>query len=105
MPDSCIFCKIVAKEIPSKTEYQDEFCVAFHDINPRAATHILVIPTKHLSTLKDMTAEDEVMMGRVFKTARDVAEKLGLEDYKLLMSVGKKAGQEVFHVHLHVMSV
>lgn len=79
--------------------------MAFHDIHPRAATHILVIPTKHLSTLKDMTSEDEAMMGRVWKVARDIAEKLGLQDYKLMMSVGKKAGQEVLHAHLHVMSV
>lgn len=105
MVDSCVFCKIIAGELPAKVEYKDEFCMAFHDINPRASTHVLVIPIKHLATLKDMTSEDEVTMGKVFKTARDVAEKLGLRDYRLLMSVGKKAGQEVFHAHLHIMSV
>ncbi len=101
----CIFCKIVAKEIPSKLEYEDDLCIAFHDINPRARVHLLVIPKKHISTLKDMQNLDEPAFGRMMMTARDLAKKFNLEDYKLMMSVGKNAGQEVFHVHLHLLSV
>ena len=85
-------------------EYEDEFCVAFHDINPRASKHLLIIPKKHIATLNDMEDADEVVMGRMVKAARDTAKKLGMHSYKLLMSVGKEAGQEVFHLHLHVMS-
>jgi len=104
MADKCIFCRIVAKEVPSKIEYEDDQCIAFHDINPRAKTHLLVIPKKHIPTLKDMTDDDEALMGRLFKVARDIAKKFNLSDYRLLMSVGKEAGQVVWHVHLHVMS-
>ncbi len=105
MPNDCIFCKIVAKEIPSKTVYEDELCLAFHDINPRARVHLLVIPKTHIPTLKEMQDTDEPTLGRMMKAARDIAKQFELTDYKLLMSVGKKAGQEVFHIHLHVMSV
>lgn len=105
MGDKCIFCKIIDKEVPSKIEFEDDKCFAFHDINPRAKTHLLVIPKKHIPTLKDMANEDEPIMGRMFSVARDMAKKFNLEDYRLLMSVGRKAGQEVFHIHLHVMSV
>ncbi len=102
--NSCVFCRIVAKKLPGKIEYEDDLTLAFHDINPRAKVHILVIPKKHLPTLKDTQSSDEPTMGRLFKVARDLAEKFGLEHYKLLMSVGREAGQEVFHIHLHLMS-
>ncbi len=105
MADQCIFCKIISKEIPSKLEHEDDLCVAFHDIHPRARVHLLVIPKKHMETLKDMEIADEKTLGRMMKVASDLAKKFNLEDYKLLMSVGKKAGQEIFHAHLHVMSV
>ena len=104
MNDTCIFCRIASHELPCKSEYEDDVCLAFHDIHPRAKTHVLVIPKKHIPTLKEMEDTDEPAMGRLVKVARDVAKKLGLEHYKLLMSVGKEAGQEVFHLHLHVMS-
>ena len=102
-PD-CIFCKIVAKEIPSKLEYEDDLCIAFHDINPRAKTHLLVIPKKHISTLNDIETTDEPTLGRLMKVAKDLAQKFNMPSYRLLMSVGKEAGQEVLHMHLHVMS-
>lgn len=86
-------------------EYQDELCTVFHDINPRAKIHLLVVPNKHVATVNDMETADEPAFGRMLKVARDTAQKLGLNAYKLLISVGKEAGQEVFHVHLHVMSV
>jgi histidine triad (HIT) family protein len=104
MDNNCVFCKIVAKEIPSKMEFEDDLCVSFHDINPRARVHLLVIPKKHIPTLNDMEDGDEKIMGRLIKVARDVARKNNLKSYKLLVSVGKEAGQEVPHLHLHVMS-
>lgn len=102
-PD-CIFCKIVAKEIPTKLEYEDELCISFHDINPRAKVHLLVVSTKHIGTLNDMEPADEKILGRMMKVAKDMAQKFNMPSYRLLMSVGKEAGQEVFHIHLHVMS-
>lgn len=100
----CIFCKIIAKEFSSKMEYEDQLCVAFHDINPRAKVHLLVVPKKHIATINEMEDLDEATMGRMIKVARDMAKKFGVNSYKLLISVGKEAGQEVFHVHLHMMS-
>jgi histidine triad (HIT) family protein len=104
MNEDCIFCKIANKEIPAKIEYEDDFCISFHDINPRAAVHLLVIPKKHIPTLKDLEPEDEKIAGKLIMAAQKVAKKLNLESYKQLKSVGKAAGQEVFHIHLHVMS-
>ena len=105
MPNDCVFCKIVAKEIPSKIVYEDELCLAFHDINPRARVHLLVIPKTHIPTLKEMHDSDELTLGRMMKTSRDIAKQFELTDYKVQMSVGKNAGQEVFHIHLHITSV
>ncbi len=101
----CIFCQIIAKTIPAKTEYEDDLCLAFHDINPRARIHLLIIPKKHHDTIKQIEASDEPAYGRIMKVARDLAAKFQLEDYKLQISVGKKAGQEIFHVHMHLLSV
>lgn len=104
MNPDCIFCKIVAKQIPSKMEHEDDLCLAFHDINPRAKTHLLIIPKRHFDTVKEMADSDELAMGRMFIVARDLGKKFNLENYKLQISVGKEAGQEIFHVHLHLMS-
>lgn len=104
MEKDCIFCKIVAKEIPSRLEYEDELCMSFHDIHPRAKTHLLIIPKRHFATMKDMEATDEPTLGRMMKVASDLGKKFNLGAYRLLISVGKEAGQEIFHVHLHVMS-
>ena len=104
MADQCLFCKIINKELDSKIEYEDDLCLSFHDINPRAKTHLIVIPKKHIPTVKDMEDSDEPIFGRMMRVARDMAKRFNLEDYRLLISVGRGAGQEVFHVHLHVMS-
>lgn len=103
MPD-CVFCKVISKEIPSKKEYEDGLCIVFHDIHPRTETHLLVVPKKHLATMKDVTLEDEAMLGHLLKVAADIAKKFQLDAYRLLISTGKEAGQEIFHVHLHLMS-
>lgn len=104
MDKNCIFCKIINREIPAKIEYEDDLCMCFHDINPRAKTHLLIIPKRHIKTAKEIEKADEAALGRMLKIASDMGKKFGLENYRLLISVGEKAGQEVFHIHLHVMS-
>lgn len=101
--DDCIFCKIIARAVPSKIEYEDELCLVFHDIQPKAPVHLLIIPKKHIATLKELEETDEEIVGRMMKVAQEMGEKFNLKSYKLLMNVGKEAGQVVFHIHLHVM--
>ena len=104
MDPNCVFCKIINKEIPAKVEFEDDLVLCFHDINPRAKTHLLIIPKKHIPTAKDIQEVDQEVMGRMLVVASEMGKKFNLEDYRLLISVGKKAGQEVFHIHLHLMS-
>lgn len=103
MSNECLFCKIIAGEIPSKQEHQDEQCVVFHDIHPKAQVHLLVVPKKHIATVMDLEEGDEKIMGHLIRTAKAMGEKLGLEGYRLQFNVGEKGGQVVMHVHLHVM--
>lgn len=100
----CIFCKIANKEIPSTIEYEDDLCMIFHDINPTAKTHLLIIPKKHIPTIADLTLEDEKLIGHMVGKARDIAKALKINGYRLLYRVGKEGGQEVFHIHMHLMS-
>lgn len=104
MLDDCIFCKIINGDIPSEIKHDDDLCVAFPDINPRARVHMLIIPKKHIPTIIDMEEGDEAILGHMIKVAKKLAEKEELEGYRLLISVGEKGGQEVFHVHLHLMA-
>lgn len=104
MQTDCVFCKIINKEIPARIEYEDDYCLCFHDINPRAKIHLLLIPKKHIPTVKDLVPEDEKTMGGLLIAASKMGAKFGLENYKLIVSVGEKAGQEVFHIHMHLMS-
>ncbi len=99
----CIFCKIVAGQIPAKIEYSDEFCVAFKDISPKAPVHFLVVPKKHIPTISDINEGEEILMGHLIKVAKDLAKKHSCEGYRLTFNVHEKGGQEVFHVHLHLM--
>jgi histidine triad (HIT) family protein len=101
--NDCLFCKIYAGEIPSKQEHNDEQCVVFHDINPKARIHLLVVPKKHIPTIMDLEEGDEQIIGHMTRVAKETAEKLGLEGYKLQYNVGEKGGQEVMHVHMHLM--
>lgn len=103
MSSDCLFCKIINGEIPSKTEYQDEICFAFHDINPKERVHILIVPRKHIPTIKDIEEGDEKIMGHLIKVAKEIAKKNNLEGYRLQFNVGEKGGQEIFHIHLHLM--
>jgi histidine triad (HIT) family protein len=102
---STIFSKIIAKEIPADIVYQDESVTAFRDINPQAPTHILIIPNKEIPTVNDVTPDDEQMLGRMFIVARKIAQQEGVAErgYRLLINCGGDAGQEVFHLHMHLL--
>lgn len=98
----CIFCKIANKEIPSNLVYENENIVAFNDINPCAPVHILVIPKKHVESLNEL--EDKNLMAELLSGVKEVTKKLGIKDYRTVINTGKGAGQEVFHIHLHIIS-
>jgi len=102
---NCIFCKIINDEIPSRKVYEDEEVLAFHDVNPQAPVHVLVIPKKHIAKVSDMDGEDEPLLGKLVHVSKKVADDLGiLEDgFRLVINNGKKANQTVFHIHLHVI--
>ena len=99
----CLFCRIAAGEIPSRKAYSDEHVYAFHDIAPKAPTHILVIPRKHIPKLAEMSAEDERLVGEIVARAAAIARELGLEHYRLVANNGEGAGQSVFHLHFHLL--
>ncbi len=100
----CIFCKIIAGEIPGKIIYRDQDVIAFHDISPKAPVHFLVIPIKHLPSLREAVEEDQQLMGKILLTARKIAEELKIgSGYKVVMNNGRDAGQIVTHLHLHVL--
>ncbi len=101
----CIFCRIVAGEIPADIVYQDEELLAFRDINPQAPTHILIIPKEHIASLNDITSKHQALMGRIVLLARDLAEKEGIsgKGYRLSVSTGADGGQLVPHVHFHLI--
>lgn len=100
----CLFCKIIAKEIPSKTVYEDDRCFAFRDINPQAPTHILVLPRRHFAKISEMSAKDEELVGHLHWAAKEIAAKEGLKDFRLVVNNGAEAGQSVWHVHLHLLA-
>lgn len=101
----CIFCKIASKELPANIIYEDESIIAFHDIFPKADTHFLIIPKTHIGSMLDLQETDQHLIGHIMITANLLAKKLGLVDgYKIKIHNGLKGGQEVFHLHIHVMS-
>lgn len=101
----CLFCKIVAGSIPAKKLHEDADTVAFADINPQAPTHFLVVPKKHIPTLNDLAAEDEALVGKLFRTAAKLAADRGIAapGWRAVMNANRDAGQTVFHIHLHVL--
>ncbi len=102
--DDCIFCKIIAGEIPSKKLYEDDEVLAFWDISPQAPAHFLVVPKKHIPAPVDVTEDDEKVIGKLIRVAAELAKEQGVEDgYRLICNNGAKAGQEVFHVHMHLL--
>lgn len=103
--NDCIFCKIVAGEAPSEMLYQDEQVSAFRDVHPVAPTHVLVVPNKHISSVNEVSAEDESLLGHLFIVAKQVAQIEGVDKpgYRLIVNTGRHAGQIVFHLHMHVI--
>ena len=101
----CLFCKIVAGEIPSKKVYEDEDVVAFDDIQPQAPVHVLVVPKKHVATLNDLAPEDDAVAGKLLRVAARIARERGISDrgWRATVNVNRDAHQLVFHVHLHLM--
>jgi histidine triad (HIT) family protein len=99
----CIFCGIVEGGIPSKKVYEDETVFAFEDIAPKAPTHVLVVPKKHIATFSDVSAEDEALLGALAARAAAIAKERGLTDFRLVANNGEGAGQSVFHLHFHLL--
>ena len=102
-PD-CLFCRIVAGEIPSDRVHEDDTVIAFRDINPRAPTHVLVIPRRHIADVDALTDEDGPLLARMFGVLRDVAREAGLQrGYRVVTNVGPESGQTVLHLHFHLL--
>jgi histidine triad (HIT) family protein len=101
----CLFCKILAGDIPADIVYESASAIAFRDINPRAPTHVLIIPRKHIATINDIAEEDEALVGSLYSAAREIAAAEGLADegFRAVMNCNEAAGQTVFHIHLHLL--
>ena len=101
----CIFCKIVAGEIPSKVVYENDEMLVFEDIDPRAPVHLLFIPREHMSTLNDAGSESAPMLGKMMLKAAELAKELGVDEsgYRVLVNCNPEGGQVVFHLHMHLM--
>lgn len=102
--ESCLFCKIIDKEIPSEMVYEGSQAVAFKDINPKAKHHLLIVPRKHIESVMKMEEEDQTLMGHLLWDAKKLGDEMGLEGYQLKFHVGRKGGQEIDHVHLHMLA-
>ena len=104
--EDCLFCKIIKGEIPSNKVYEDEEILAFKDINPVAPIHILVIPKKHIDSLAHMEKEDEIIVGKIYGVINKIAEEQGFKEngYRVIVTCGKDAGQEVMHLHFHLLA-
>jgi histidine triad (HIT) family protein len=102
---SCLFCEIVAGRIPAKVAYQDEDVLAFHDINPQGPIHVLLVPKRHITSLLDLSADDDAVVGGLVRKARDLAVTLGLGErgFRLVFNCGEDAGYSVYHIHLHLV--
>lgn len=103
--DICIFCKIIDKKIPAKIIHEDAEFLAFHDINPQAPVHVLIIPKKHIPSINDITTDDELITAGLYRLAQKLAKELKVDQsgYRLVINNGPAAGQAVAHVHLHLL--
>ncbi len=104
--EDCLFCKIIKGEIPSTKVYEDEEILAFNDINPAAPIHILGIPKTHITSLAHMEKEDEAIVGKIYGVINKIAEEKGFKEsgYRVIVNCGKDAGQEVMHLHFHILA-
>lgn len=101
----CLFCKIVAGEIPSKKAYEDELVYAFHDIDPQAPVHILIIPKQHIKSVNEITVENSAVVAHIFEVAAQLAKENNLSEdgYRVVTNIGDAGGQTVKHLHFHLM--
>ena len=102
---TCLFCKIVQREIPAAVIFEDNDIMAFRDINPQAPHHILIIPKKHIATINDTNDEDEKLLGTIILRAKKIAQQEELDEvgYRLVFNINSGGGQEVYHIHLHLL--
>ena len=98
----CIFCKIINGDFGTEFVYENEHAVVFKDINPQADTHLLVVPRLHVESLNEL--DDKNLLGELMMVVKSVTKKLGIKSYKTLINTGKEAGQEVFHLHIHILA-
>jgi histidine triad (HIT) family protein len=105
MEAACIFCRIIAGSIPAKLAHEDDHTLAFHDIDPRAPVHVLIVPRKHIAAVDRLENEDAEVMGRLVLAGRHLARELGVADsgYRLVLNNGPDAGQSVDHIHMHLL--
>ena len=100
----CIFCKIIKGDIPSKRAYEDEYCYAFHDINPQTPTHILVVPKAHIASVDEINSENSIYAAKIFEAIPKIAAEAGLSGgYRVISNCGDDACQTVKHLHFHIM--
>jgi histidine triad (HIT) family protein len=101
----CIFCRIVQKTVPARILHEDALCLAFEDVNPKAPSHTLIIPKKHIESLNSLDEMDDRLVGRLFLVAKKLAQEKGIatSGYRLIINTGAEAGQSVFHLHLHLL--
>lgn len=101
----CIFCKIIAGDIPCDKLYEDKDILAFNDINPEAPVHFLIIPKKHIATINETSQDDQMLLGKMILKAKELAAKQGINEsgFRMLINCNEDAGQTVWHIHLHVM--
>jgi len=106
MEETCIFCKIISKNISSKIVYEDDRIFAFEDIHPQAPIHVLIVPKKHMSTTLDITPEDNELIGHFFQIANKIAKDrdVAKRGFRLVMNCNHEAGQSVYHIHLHLLA-
>jgi histidine triad (HIT) family protein len=102
---ACLFCKIIAREIPASVVYEDAAVLAFNDINPQAPTHVLVIPKRHIATLNDLEPGDDQIVGELVRRAAAIAKERGISQagFRTVFNTNRDAGQTVFHIHLHLL--
>jgi len=101
----CIFCSIIARKSPARIHYEDETCIVFDTTRPVAPVHVLIVPKKHIPSVNDIAADDEVIIGHLFSVARRMAAELGVATggYRLVANTGTDGGQSVYHIHLHLI--
>ena len=102
--DNCLFCKIIAGDIPSKKAYEDDLCLAFYDIDPQAPVHFLVIPKAHIGSVAEVNAGNSAVVAHIFEVIAKLTKEMGIESYRVVSNIGEQAGQSVRHLHFHVLS-